>query len=123
MLDKLQTLEQALNALNKQYHVVATELANLKNKPNNDAKNEAIIADLGQKLNQSHEHAKQLQQKLDDALDNLRQHSENTHHLVQENERLIQENSDLKQKNRLAIERAELIQTWLYNIDHAQNSQ
>lgn len=119
MLNKLQTLEQALGALNTQYHVVATELANLKNKPNNDAKNEATIADLQQKLAHSQNRVFQLQDELDRALGDAGASAEQNERLLSENQKLTQENAELKQKNRIAIERAELIQTWLNNIDNA----
>lgn len=123
MLNKLQTLEQALHTLSTQYHVVATELANLKNKPNNDAKNEAIINELKHKLHQSNKHSHDLQKRLDDALRQAHDNNQRLYQLEQDNDKLAQENNELLQKNELAIERAELIQTWLYNIDNAQNSQ
>lgn len=123
MLDKLRTLETLIISMNKQYHVVATELANLKNKPNNDAKNEALIDKLTQAFNQSQADLKTTQESLKKTQTELSDALKQNELLHKQNNDLSHENGELKQKNRLAIERAELIQTWLYNIDNAKSGQ
>lgn len=122
MLNKLQQLEQKVLEITKRYNVVATELANLKNKPNNDAKNEAIIRDLSQQLTQSQSELGNLKATYQTAHARLDELTASYNELSQTNARLSQENHALKEKNRLAIERAEQIQQWLYNIDNAKNS-
>lgn len=123
MLDKLRTLETLIISMNKQYHVVATELANLKNKPNNEAKYEATIDELTVALNTAKDAIAKLQGDLKNSQSRLNDSERQAEQLAKENRQLLDENTELKQKNRLAIERAELIQTWLYNIDNAKNSQ
>lgn len=123
MLDKLRTLETLIVSMNKQYHVVATELANLKNKPNNDAKNEALIDKLTQAFNQSQDSLKASDAVVNKLQTELAEANKQNEILHKQNQELSEENNELKQKNRLAIERAELIQTWLYNIDNAQSNQ
>ncbi len=122
MIDKLRLLEETLVQVNKQYHVVATELANLKNKPNNDAKNTAIIEGLRTKIQGFEQQISEMEGKLAQSQKELEQADQQNDLLNEENRRLSEENNELKRKNRLAIERAELIQTWLYNIDNAKNS-
>lgn len=123
MIDKLRTLEETIVSMNKRYHVVATELANLKNKPNNEAKYEATIDELTVALNTAKDAIAKLQGDLKNSQSRLNDSERQAEQLAKENRQLLDENTELKQKNRLAIERAELIQTWLYNIDNAKNSQ
>lgn len=123
MIDKLRTLEETIVSMNKRYHVVATELANLKNKPNNEAKYEATIDELTVALNTAKDAIAKLQGDLKNSQSRLNDSERQAEQLAKENRQLLDENTELKQKNRLAIERAELIKTWLYNIDNAKNSQ
>lgn len=122
MIDKLRTLEETVLNMTKRYNVVATELANLKNKVKEIPEQERLIEELKDKiaktsdaLKNAHSQQKHLQEKLNA----LGRQSDLLH---EENRLLTDENTELKTKNRLAIERAELIQTWLYNIDNAKNS-
>lgn len=125
MLEKLQELEQVLAHIKTQYHVLATELANLKNKPNNEAKHTATINELMEKLSDANQCNEQLQAQLtqnseqkDEALAlQARQISE----LTEQNQLLIEQNQNLTQKVTLAHERIKTIETWLKNIEQAKN--
>lgn len=125
MLDKLQELEQVLSQISTQYHVLATELANLKNKPNNDAQHTATINDLMQKLEQATTHNQQLQAELSSSTqkkdEEIAIQSEIIANLTEQNEQLKQLNTSLEQKNRIAAEHVKTIETWLANIDNAQS--
>ncbi len=121
MLQKLRILEATLNDVSKRYHVVATELANLKNKPDNDAKNEATINALTQKLKQSQDDYTKLRQDFDALNEELANKYRQNELLNEENRLLATQNNELSEKNRLAVERAKLIQHWLENIDAGTN--
>lgn len=123
MLDKLQELEQLLTQITNQYHVVATELINLKNRPSNEAKHEATIDELSIELDIANERLAELETNAQNQSKQLDEHARLIESLTQQNNQLITENDELKQKNRLAIERADIIQTWLANIDNATNHQ
>lgn len=118
ILQKLQTLQDRLAQLTDRHHIVSTELANLKNKPNNDAKNEAIIHALKHELSEAKEHIKKLTQSLDDGFAQIQRYDEQNHTLTKQNEKLQQTLAQLQEKNRLAAERAETIKNWLINIDN-----
>lgn len=118
MLEKLQELEGLLAEITNRYHIVATELANLKNRPNNDAKNEATIIELHAELDNTQRQLGELQANLTNnnaLLDNKDRHIDELNAKIAS---LTEENDELKHKNRLAIERAEVVQTWLANIDN-----
>lgn len=122
MIDKLHLLEQKIAELNTHYNIVATELANLKNKPNNDAKYEYAINQLNAQFEQSQSELATLQNAQKQAREKIDQLTQENSKFLGELSLLREENHSLKEKNRLAIERAELIQKWLANIDHATNS-
>ncbi len=116
--DKINQLQQATEELSRRYHVTATELANLKNKPNNEPVYQRTISELENKLaNLTHEH-NELTQIHDSTAQKLNELMTQNTEQAQLIERLSEENKVLKQKNRTAIERAELIQEWLQNIDN-----
>lgn len=116
--DKINQLQQATEELSRRYHVTATELANLKNKPNNEPVYQRTISKLENKLaNLTHEH-NELTQIHDSTAQKLNELMTQNTEQAQLIERLSEENKVLKQKNRTAIERAELIQEWLQNIDN-----
>lgn len=121
MIDKLRLLEQKIADLTTQYNVVATELANLKNKPNNDDKYEYAIKQLTAQFEQSQSELLALQNTQKQAREKIDQLAQENSKFVGELSVLREENHSLKEKNRIAIERAELIQNWLSNIDHAKN--
>lgn len=121
MIDKLRLLEQKIADLNTQYNIVATELANLKNKPNNDAKYEYAINQLNAQYEQSQSELATLQNTQKQAREKMDQLAQENAKFLGEISLLREENHSLKEKNRLAIERAELIQNWLAHIDHATN--
>lgn len=121
MLEQLQELETLLSQVINQYHIVATELANLKNRPNNDAKHEATIGELQAQLNQATQQLDELQATLDNNNQMIDHQDKYIDELNAKISQLSQENSDLRQKNRLAIERAEVVQTWLANIDNGND--
>lgn len=122
MIDKLRTLEEVVLHMTKRYNVVATELANLKNKIKEIPDHERTIEEMNAKIDEANtalKNAQNQQKQLQEKLNALGRQSDLLH---EENRLLASENSELKDKNRLAIERAELIQEWLYNIDNAKNS-
>lgn len=121
MLEKLQELDQLISQISTQYHIVATELANLKNRPNNEAKHEATIGELHDQLAQATQQLNELQTTLANNQQTLDQQDKYIDELNAKINELSQENNDLKQKNRLAIERAEVVQTWLANIDNGND--
>lgn len=121
MIEKLRLLEQKIAELSNQYNVVATELANLKNKPNNDAKYEYAINQLNAQYEQSQSELLALQNTHKQAREKLETLTQENTKYAGELSLLREENHNLREKNRLAIERAELIQNWLSNIDHAKN--
>lgn len=121
MIDKLRLLEQKIADLTTQYNVVATELANLKNKPNNDDKYEYAIKQLTAQFEQSQSELLALQNTQKQAREKIDQLAQENSKFIGELSVLREENHSLKEKNRIAIERAELIQSWLSNIDHAKN--
>lgn len=118
MLEKLQELEDLLTQVTNQYHIVATELANLKNRPNNDAKNEATIIELHAELDSTQRQLGELQASLTQNNTLLDDKDKHINELNAKIQALTEENDELKHKNRLAIERAEVVQTWLANIDN-----
>lgn len=120
MLLKLRVLEEALVQVSQRYHIVATELANLKNKPDNEPAYTATIDELGKQLNQTQMAMKTLQEEHQTLQATLAEKLKQIQLLNEENSLLSQQNKELKDKNRLAIERAETIQEWLYNIDNAK---
>lgn len=121
MIDKLRLLEQKIADLATQYNIVATELVNLKNKPNNEDKYEYAIQQLTAQFEQSQSELASLQASQKQAREKIEQLSQENTKFVGELSLLREENHSLREKNRLAIERAELIQNWLANIDHATN--
>lgn len=123
MLDKLQALEQTLTQISNKYHVIATELANLQNRTTSDAHNEERITQLTLQLSKTQERLEHLQAQLGTQSEQLKEKTLQVETLNQKNAQLVQENNELRQKNQLAVQRAELIQTWLTNIDNAQVSQ
>ncbi len=121
MLEKLQTLEAQIQTLTQNYHVALTDLANLKNKPNNDAKNEATILALGQKLTQAQDDCKTLTTQVQNLTKQLDASLADIDSLQADNANLSEMVTALQEKNRLAIERAELVKDWLVNIDNARS--
>ncbi|MDO4250956.1 MAG: hypothetical protein Q4C68_05550 [Moraxella sp.] len=117
MLAKLQQLEQTLAAITTQYHVVATELANLKNKPDHQAEYERTILELSQKFDHSQDTLLSLQEAHKSMGVRVEELATTNEQLLAENNALKAENDALKAKNRLAMERAEVVQTWLRTID------
>lgn len=123
MLAKLHELEESLTRINKQYHVVATELANLKNKPDNEPMYTKTIEELKKQLQQSqNEYAaeKTNHQRTQAELDTQNQKIQE---LSEQNRQLTEENNTLHEKNRIASERAKSIQNWLQNIDQSKNTE
>lgn len=126
MLEKLQELEQVLAQLNTQYNVLATELANLKNKSHNDAKSTATINELLEKLGVANQNNEQLQSQLADSLTQKDKqsalHADEISKLNKQNQELSNHNDELEQKVELALERIKTLETWLHNIDAAKNA-
>lgn len=126
MLEKLQELEQVLAQLNTQYNVLATELANLKNKSHNDAKSTATINELLEKLGVANQNNEQLQSQLADSLaqkdEQSALHADEIAKLNKQNQELSNHNDELEQKVELALERIKTLETWLHNIDAAKNA-
>lgn len=126
MLEKLQELEQVLAQLNTQYNVLATELANLKNKSHNDAKSTATINELLEKLGVANQNNEQLQSQLADSLTQKDKqsalHADEIAKLNKQNQELSNHNDELEQKVELALERIKTLETWLHNIDAAKNA-
>lgn len=122
MLSKLQELEQALIKINKQYHIVATELANLKNKPDNEPAYTKAIDELSKQLTEKQNALIALQNNYQSSQSALAEKTHQIQLLNEENRLLAKQNKELKDKNQLALERAETILTWLSNIDNAKNA-
>lgn len=126
MLEKLQELEQVLAQLNTQYNILATELANLKNKSHNDAKSTATINELLEKLGVANQNNEQLQSQLADSLaqkdEQSALHADEIAKLNKQNQELSNHNDELEQKVELALERIKTLETWLNNIDTAKNA-
>lgn len=110
---KLTSLEEHLSTLKKQYHITATELANLKNRPNYEDEYKQTILKLSDELATLKERLSHSQSSEQQALTNLDK-------LGQENALLVAQINDLKEKNKIAVEHAELIQNWLRRIDSSQ---
>lgn len=118
LLDKVTQLRTAIDGLNSRYHIVATELANLKNRPDNEpiykqtiSKLESQLANLTHEFNELNTIHTQTCDKTQDLITQ-------NNKLAKTVEELTEENTLLRQKNRTAIERAELVQEWLKNIDN-----
>lgn len=126
MLEKLQELEQVLAQLNTQYNILATELANLKNKSHNDAKSTATINELLEKLGVANQNNEQLQSQLADSLaqkdEQSALHADEIAKLNKQNQELSNHNDELEQKVELALERIKTLETWLNNIDTTKNA-
>ena len=117
MLAKLQQLEQTIADVTTQYRIVATELANLKNKPDHQAEYERTISELSAKFDNSQGTLLTLQEAHKQLMGRVDELAENNDALYAENRTLKEENDALKAKNRLAMERAEVVQNWLRTID------
>lgn len=125
ILQKLQTLQSHLGDLADKQHIALTELANLKNRPNNDAKNEARIRTLTEELARAKDQIHKLNQSLEDSFSQIQRYDEQNVALSKQNSQLKDELNQhqahigqLQEKNRLAAERAETVKTWLINIDN-----
>lgn len=118
MLNQIHTLEETLKTLRARYHIIATELANLKNKPNNDAKNEATIARLTQDIAAFDNKTRTLFQEVATLQRDLKTEQTQAQKLAAENRALSAACDTLAQKNALAAARASELQTWLANIDN-----
>ena len=116
MLAQLQALEQTIIAMNKQYAVTATELANLKQRVANDDSPKQINA-LQTKLNQALLDIETYHDRIDSMQQTQIALEQQVEDLYQQNQTLISQNQDLKDKNALAISRAEVIRDWLSKID------
>lgn len=122
MIDKLRFLEQKVSEITTRYNVTATELANLQKKPNNDAKYEHAISQLSAQLEETQHELTTLKTTHQATRDKMETITKENDTLADQIQSLQQENRELKEKNRIAIERAELIQKWLSNIDNATNN-
>lgn len=118
LLDKVNQLQLAINELNSRYHIVATELANLKSRPNNESIYKQTISQLENRL-------ASLTHEFDELNDVHTVTANKTQELITQNNKLNKkideltaENTLLQQKNLTAIQRAELVQEWLKNIDN-----
>lgn len=125
ILQKLHTLQDQLDKLADKQHATLTELAHLKNRPNNDAKNEARIRALGEELARTKDQLAKANDSLEDSFAQIQRYDEQNIALTKQNNQLQNEISEQKQqiatlqeKNRLAGERAEAVKTWLINIDN-----
>ncbi|MDO5652141.1 MAG: hypothetical protein Q4G13_08435 [Moraxella sp.] len=112
LLDKLHTLETNIAALRKQYHVTATELANLKNRPNYEEQYKQTIETLTRQLDDS-------QTELDNYAQNHGELQARLTELTHENAKLTDKVHELKEKNIIAIEHVAVIQNWLTRIDNS----
>lgn len=116
MLTELQSLEQTILEMKKQYHVTATELANLKHKLAND-NSHAIINDLQTRLDKTSQELK-TQSERADALEQSRNTlQDQIEDLVAQNQTLKAQNQEYKDKHALAISNAKTVQDWLIKID------
>lgn len=118
LLDKASELQSAVNALNVRYKQIANELATLKSRPDNEPIYKQTIGQLENRL-------ANLTNEFEELTSVHAQTSEQAQELIKQNnklaktiEELTEENTLLRQKNRTAIERAELVQEWLKNIDN-----
>lgn len=111
LIQKITQLQSVLDELQKRYHITATELANLKNKPNYEEQYKKTIEN--QRIELSN-----CQAQLNEHIKSQKDNEQNLKKLVLENQRLNDEIHHLKQKNKTAVEHAELIQNWLQRIDN-----
>lgn len=118
LLDKASELQSAVNALNVRYKQITNELAALKSRPDNEPIYKQTIGQLENRL-------ANLTNEFEELTSVHAQTSEQAQELIKQNnklaktiEELTEENTLLRQKNRTAIERAELVQEWLKNIDN-----
>lgn len=118
LLDKASELQSAVNSLNVHYKQITNELATLKSRPDNEPIYKQTIGQLENRL-------ANLTNEFEELTSVHAQTSEQAQELIKQNnklaktiEELTEENTLLRQKNRTAIERAELVQEWLKNIDN-----
>lgn len=116
--EKISQLQQATEELSQRYQTVATQLANLQSKPDKEPLYQRTISDLQNKLahlTQEHEELLHINDSTAQKLSELISQNNNQSKMI---EHLAEENKVLKQKNRMALERTELIQEWLQHIDN-----
>lgn len=118
LLDKASELQSAVNSLNVRYKQITNELATLKSRPDNEPIYKQTIGQLENRL-------ANLTNEFEELTSVHAQTSKQAQELIKQNnklaktiEELTEENTLLRQKNRTAIERAELVQEWLKNIDN-----
>lgn len=117
--EKISQLQQATEELSQRYQTVATQLANLQSKPDKEPLYQRTISDLQNKLahlTQEHEELLHINDSTAQKLSELISQNNNQSKMI---EHLAEENKVLKQKNRMALERTELIQEWLQHIDNS----
>ena len=117
MISQLQLLEATILEFKERYHITATELASLKNKLAQDNTTGQLLT-LSKNLDSANEEIATLTQKINELTDEKNQLTNKITTLEEQNTQLHNQKCELALKQKLAVERVEVITNWLTKIDN-----